>query len=174
MQVITRQRQWPDGNNVVEVSRGGIDYTNPDALGKLFKGEFEEIADPREAIRTAIGIAKAWQLREPDTKIEIATGYTAGMTMPFSGEAVRLENGEWNEPLFDALQDKADEEYEKCPKCDHCGEILGKHQVTWNEDSSWKFCDTGCIERWIEQQEREQADEDAANARLRDEAEEEA
>ena len=29
---ITRQRQFPEGTPVVEVSSGGLDYTNPDAL----------------------------------------------------------------------------------------------------------------------------------------------
>ena len=29
---VTRQRQWPGGECVVEVSVGTMDYTNPDAL----------------------------------------------------------------------------------------------------------------------------------------------
>ena len=36
MFTVTRQRQFPDGENVVEVSAGGLDYTNPDALGAKY------------------------------------------------------------------------------------------------------------------------------------------
>ena len=42
MYTVTRQCQWPDGDNVVEVSVGGIDYCNPDALSPKYAGEFEE------------------------------------------------------------------------------------------------------------------------------------
>lgn len=90
-QVITRQNQWPDGDMVVEVSGGGIDYTNPDALAAKYRGEFEEINDPREAIDTAIKIAKQWQTDHPELQIKIATGSTGGFTMPFvTDDTVRL------------------------------------------------------------------------------------
>jgi len=38
MWTVTRQRQWPDGVDIVEVSAGGIDYTNPDALCAKYDG----------------------------------------------------------------------------------------------------------------------------------------
>lgn len=47
---VTRQRQWPDGNEVVEISLGGIDYCNPDALAAQYPGEFQQYADPVEEL----------------------------------------------------------------------------------------------------------------------------
>ncbi len=38
---VTRQLQWPEGTPVVEISAGGRDYTNPDALSPHYPGEFE-------------------------------------------------------------------------------------------------------------------------------------
>jgi hypothetical protein len=89
-QTITRQCQWPEGNNVVEVNCGGIDYANADALCAKYPGEFQEFKDPIECIETAITIARQWQLDNPEELIEIATGNTHGFTIPFEGEAVRL------------------------------------------------------------------------------------
>ena len=44
MYTVTRQHQWPDGANLVEISSGRLDYTNPDALCAKYAGEFEEYA----------------------------------------------------------------------------------------------------------------------------------
>ena len=49
--VVTRQIQWPEGKHVVEISAGGFDYTNPDALVAKYPGEFGEFCDPREALK---------------------------------------------------------------------------------------------------------------------------
>src|SRR5438046_8051608 len=83
MFTVTRQRQWPDGDNVVEVSHGGLDYCNPDALGAKYAGEFEEFADPRQAVETAIEIVRAWR-KDSKERIAIGVGSTNGMTLPFS------------------------------------------------------------------------------------------
>ena len=83
---ITRQLQWPEGTPVVEVSRGGIDYTNPDALVARYPGEFETFDDPIEAMETAIAICRAWrkEWRKGQGPIpRVAHGATGGMTMPF-------------------------------------------------------------------------------------------
>ena len=53
---VTRQRQFPDGTELVEVSAG--DYCNPDCLSARYSGEMEEFSDPREAVSVAIGIAR--------------------------------------------------------------------------------------------------------------------
>ena len=68
---VTRQHQWDTGNYVVEISGGGIDYCNPDALGKSFPGEFEEFEDVREAVDTAIQIAEQWNGKLKVVKLDI-------------------------------------------------------------------------------------------------------
>ena len=110
--VVTRQIQWPEGKHVVEISAGGFDYTNPDALVAKYPGEFGEFCDPREALKVAFDIAECWQKDEPEKKIGIGAGYTGGYTMPFeSMDRVDLE--QW-----------AQEEYEKLRKCNKCGDFI--------------------------------------------------
>jgi hypothetical protein len=79
---VTRQLQWPEGTPVVEVSSGGLDYTNPDALSPRYPGEFETYDDPAEAIEVAIAICRSWR---KDGKKEARVGYgaTGGMNLPF-------------------------------------------------------------------------------------------
>jgi hypothetical protein len=80
--VITRQLQWPTGKPVVEVSLGGIDYTNPDALVPKYEGELVEFDDPREAVEAAIKICRKW--RENGRKdAKLGFGSTGGFTIPF-------------------------------------------------------------------------------------------
>ena len=95
--VVTRQRQWPDGNPMVEVSVGGMDYTNPDALSPKYPGEMEEYDSPVEAVQVAIRICEQWRDDEPEA--EIGVGSTLGMTMPFepitSDEAIAWAEWQW-------------------------------------------------------------------------------
>ena len=108
---VTRQCQWPDGGNIVEVSSGGLDYTNPDALAKKYVGEFQEFTDPRDAAETAIAICKAW--RKDGTKnAKVGHGATGGGTFPFDG------------CTFNELLSWAKETHEKLEKCAQCGDIL--------------------------------------------------
>lgn len=199
MQTITRQVQWAtEGEHVVEVSSGGIDYANPDALCKKYPGEFDEFEDPVECMDTAIEIAKKWQLDEPNELIQIGTGYTHGMTMPFEGEPVRLTPDlieekvqeymqappsgmpqgfvrkwaekavakdypdNWNEPLFKALRQAAQERLDALPKCDHCGKPIFGSPITLSEyGPDWQFDREFCAEQWyIEQEEANQAEDD--------------
>jgi len=81
--VVTRQIQWPEGIKMVEISKGGINYVNPDALSPIYDMEFEEINDPREAVDIAIEIKEAWKKRETKDKITIGVGCTGGFAMPF-------------------------------------------------------------------------------------------
>jgi len=111
MYVITRQMQWLNNENVVEISRGGLDYTNPDALCNKYDGEFEEISNPLDAVETAISIMEAWQKDCPNRKIYIAYGDTMGFTMPFEPCTIK-ELKEW-----------AKKEYDTLDKCPVCGEI---------------------------------------------------
>src|SRR3990172_8947087 len=109
---VSRQRYWPDGENVVEIAYGGQDYANPDMLSPIFDGECEEYFDPREAVERAIKIAGFWKESEPMLEIGIARGYTGGMTMPFTPSDI------------DSLKIWAQETYESLPHCCGCGEIL--------------------------------------------------
>jgi hypothetical protein len=38
MYTVTRQDQWPDGREVVEVSQGDINYANTDVLASRYPG----------------------------------------------------------------------------------------------------------------------------------------
>ena len=82
MWTITRQLQWPDGKKVVEISYGGLDYCNPDALCQKYDGEFQTYDDPVECVDVALEILKAWQ-EDSEDKIFIGLGNTGGFTMPF-------------------------------------------------------------------------------------------
>jgi len=79
---VTRQRQWPEGTPVVEISRGGLDYTNPDALSPKYPGEFRTYDDPRDAVEVAIAICRAWR-KDGQRDAMVGVGATLGMTMPF-------------------------------------------------------------------------------------------
>ena len=145
MHTVTRQLQWPDGDTVVEISQGGIDYTNPDALAEKYPGEFEEFEDPREAVKTAIKIAQQWQKDCPDKTILIDHGATAGMTMPFDGMDLVEEN-------LTELRTWADELVEKLPKCDKCGETIFGKPIELADFDDWKFCREYCAEEWYNEQ----------------------
>lgn len=126
---VTRQLQWPDGKYIVEVSSGGLDYCNPDALGKKYAGEFQEFTDPREAAETAIAICKAWR-RDGDKKARVGHGATGGSTFPFDG------------CTFNELLSWAKETYDNLEKCAQCGDILvekwGPHYG--EEDCCSEYC----------------------------------
>jgi hypothetical protein len=144
--VVTRQLQWSTGATVVEISKGGWDYINPDALVKKYEGEFEEFKDPREALKTAAAVAKHWQRDEPAQKIGIAAGFTAGFTMPFEPKET------------DELDKWAGEEFLSLPRCAGCGEILEEPDAGFRiEGSDDLFCSEHCAEnasseRWCEEE----------------------
>lgn len=161
MWTVTRQRQWPDGGTVVEISSGGLDYTNPDALAGKYPGEFEEFGDPREAVEAAIGIAEAWKADAPEEDIQIATGGTGGWTMPFDGE-------ELTEETKQGLRDWANGVWEGFPDCGKCGDKITGKPVTLLEYDDEKFCSENCAERWYEEQqtwdeEQREPDEETAD-----------
>jgi len=79
---VSRQLQWPEGTPMVEVSAGGIDFTNPDALVERYPGELCTYDDPVEAVDVAIEICRSWR-QDGQPKAMIGIGATGGMTMPF-------------------------------------------------------------------------------------------
>lgn len=91
--IVTRQIQWPEGRPVVEISSGGIDYTNPDALSPRYPGEFETFDDPVEAVEVAIAICRAWR-KDGQKNARIGYGATGGMTLPFDPCTFK-EGREW-------------------------------------------------------------------------------
>jgi len=128
---VTRQLQWPEGTPVVEVSAGGLDYTNPDALVARYQGEFETYDDPREAVEAAIAICKAWR-QDGEKRARIGIGATGGMTMPFE-TCTFCEARAWAKRRYVAL-----------PKCDRCGNILGRDHYHDPDDPDIKFCSEAC------------------------------
>lgn len=149
---VSRQVQWPDGDQVVEISKGSIDYSNPGMLVTKYRGEGEEYIDPREAVRVAIEIAQAWAKDQP-RPVFIGRGCTGGMTIPFDPE-------ELTEEVFVEYREWANKTATTLPECDQCGELLGK--VTYmSTDSACvdaTFCREYCVEKFIARQ-REYADE---------------
>ncbi len=127
---VTRQIQWPEGGPVVEVSAGGIDYCNPDALVQQYPGEFEEFTDPREAVKVAIEICRAWR-HGGEKKACVGIGATGGMTMPFEGTT------------FKAAEDWAVETVNSMEKCEFCGELLPEEYWV-DEFGDGKFCSEVC------------------------------
>lgn len=131
---VTRQLQWPDGLPVVEVSQGGIDYTNPDALSAHYAGEFQTYDDPVEAAQIAIAICKQWR-KDGTPRARVAHGATGGMTMPF-------------EPCsFKELMAWADKLKESLPGCARCGAVLGQAPyIRIHGDEGDMFCSEYCAE----------------------------
>jgi len=135
---VSRQCYWPTGDLIVEIAMGGMDYANPDMLCSKFPGEAEEYADPREAAKAAIEVARLWKEAEPDKEISVASGYTGGCTLPFEPSSCQ-EITDWAEELYDKME-----------KCDVCGELLGSEVLT-DEFGDFKFCGEHCAEKWEEQ-----------------------
>jgi len=145
MYTVTRQAQWPDGNPMVEVSAGGIDFTNPDALVEKYEGEFEEFASPVEAVRVAIEICRSWR-RDGEGKAKVGIGATGGMTMPFDAGS------------FSEARMWAEKVYEKIEKCPACGSIVEDLKEWWSAgewfgddfipyEDGCKYCSEHCAER---------------------------
>lgn len=143
MHTVTRQINTYEGTKCVEISAGGIDYTNPGALVKKYPGEFETFEDPREAVETAIKIAEAWQNDAkdgPNNEVFIDHGATGGMTMFFDGLPL-------NEETFTELREWANEQWDSLEKCAHCGNLLGKEKYGSHEIGEYDCCSEYCAEQ---------------------------
>lgn len=146
---VTRQSQWPEGTRIVEISAGGLDYTNPDALAQRYDGEFEEFADPREAVTQAIDIARRWS-SETALVIAIGHGATAGFTLPFEMSARIYPTG--HTTGLRLLREWSAKAWENVPKCDECGKALpdDERRVFLLIDFDEKFDSEHCAERYWE------------------------
>ncbi len=130
---VTRQIQWPEGAHVVEVSHGGRDCTNPDALAAKYPWEFSAFDDPREAAQAAIEICRAWR-RDGERGAKVAHGATGGMTLPFDPCSAR-ELVAWAKQAWDRL-----------PRCDRCGEVLPVESFRSFDDPDARYCREYCAE----------------------------
>jgi hypothetical protein len=142
---VSRQLYWPDGDPVVEIAAGGLDYANPDMLCTRFAGEGETYTDPRDALAAAISIRDEWQAHERRRKesrinpddIRIEHGFTAGFTMPFMSHDEDAELLAW-----------AEKEAESLPRCDRCGEIIEGNPIRiWGDLLEERFCADYCAEQ---------------------------
>jgi len=130
---VTRQHQWPDGTSMLEVSAGGRDYNNPDALVTKYPGEFETYDDLREAVTVAIAIYDAWR-KDGEPEAQVGYGATGGDTMPSDACTYEEAKG-W-----------AQERYQALPKCPRCGDLLGRQRYKHTErlDSDEEYCSPHC------------------------------
>jgi hypothetical protein len=144
---VSRQHYWPDGNFIVEVASGGLDYANPDMLVAKYPrlGEGETYDDPREAVQAAIAVARAWRL-DSGKKIAIGTGCTMGFTMPFEASSQKAAIA-WAERV-----------YEKLPKCDGCQGLMGKEKWSADDWSGEEFCSDRCATKAMEFNEAQEAE----------------
>lgn len=137
---VSRQIYWgvdEDDSHTVEIAEGGLNYANPDMLVSKYEGEGEEYADPRKAVEAAIEIAKAWKKDCPEQKINIASGYTGGNTIPFEA-STRKALREWAKKLYETL-----------PKCDQCGELIEGESFVLFHFPDEKFCREYCAEEYL-------------------------
>lgn len=137
--VVTRQCYWSNGEYVVEIAQGGLNYCNPDALASRYPGEFSEFTSLVEAAETAISIAEAWK---QDTKdpIGIALGCTHGMTMPFEDQPA-------GEKAYAALREQAKKFDENRPRCPVCGDLLEEETYSHDFSDGERFCSDTCADR---------------------------
>jgi hypothetical protein len=137
---VSRQAYWgvePEDAYIVEVAIGGCDYANADMLTCRWPslGEGREFSNPIEAVDAAIEICNAWR-KDGCITAHVGYGATGGGTMPF-------------DPLsYDNARTLAQAAYDKLPKCDQCGELLGKETFThpWAMNDE-KYCREYCAEK---------------------------
>jgi len=152
MYTVTRQLQWPEGTAIVEISKGSLDYTNPDALAAKYPGEFTEFSDPVEAVETAIEICRSWR-NDGKRNASLGIGATGGMTMPF------------DTCTFKDARKWAKETNKKLEKCPACGEIVedlkewyvaGEYTSNgfYPFDDGYKYCSEYCANKASDWEER--------------------
>jgi hypothetical protein len=141
---VSRQHYWHDGTRAVEIVSGSSDNASADMLTPFYRAEGEDDTydDPREAAQAAIRVRNAWVKDVPygadDAHGVIITGFTTGYGMVVPEEVSDEELMTW-----------AEEEYQKLPKCGHCGRLLG-HDCYGNEfttaDNEYPFCSEYCAD----------------------------
>ncbi len=142
---VSRQLYWPEGDLMVEIASGGLNYANADMLGTKYPhlGEGKEYTDPREAVEAALLIQRAWQ-ETTEEEVGVGMGATMGFTQPFDADTE--EN----------LRARAEKLWEKIPKCAHCGEPMGKEKFGCQDLGEYDCCSESCAtSRWFSDEEDE-------------------
>ncbi len=149
---LSRQNYWPDGDLVVEIAKGGLDYANADMLSDqgtpyAKMGCGQEYADPREALKAAIAIRDEWLVLSSRSDIRVETGYTGGYTMPFQAFPDDEDLAMWAQREWDAIE-----------KCARCGEPIVE---AWHHhfDPETLYCSDNCVSIAWEQEDEWEEDE---------------
>lgn len=149
MYQVTRQKQYHSGDRVVEIASK---EPGPDALVEQYRdlGEGKTFSDPREAVKAAIAIRKAWAKDlllsyRLDRRPPVLIAYGVG-----GGYMGIEEEGEGD---AQGAIDWAERKYEALPKCDQCGDPLpGSGYTHWLLEDE-RFCSENCADlRWEEWQ----------------------
>jgi hypothetical protein len=161
---ISLQRYYYSGLNMVEITSGGMDYAGADMLVESRAcsqlGCGRTYADPREAVEAAYKVAKQWKL-ELRAKRSLKTRNTKSRLLPRANSkhsayptkkdikvylSLGISAGSELEPMsLQECRQKAEEIYEKLPKCDRCSALLGdEHYLDYNGIGDSKFCSENC------------------------------
>ena len=97
-------------------------------------GEGETFISPVKAVEAAIKVCEAWRAVGCDDA-QIGYGATGGMTMPFDPST------------FEEARAWAVEREATLPRCDRCGELLGKGRYTVPVLDDQVFCREYCAEQ---------------------------
>lgn len=146
---VTKQRNWPDGELVVQIMRGrSFDCVGAGHIGDV--GECEYL-DPTEAVAAAKQAAGDWHQCEG-----IEYGPISKPGQLYMEFAHKDDEDEYRE-----LEDWAKFQLESLPKCDHCGELLGKTVYTnhFHGDGE-KFCSDYCAEEYFHPPEDSEEEDD--------------
>jgi hypothetical protein len=163
MYTVIRQRQFPDGTLVVEVSAGSFDYVNPDCLSSKYAGEGESFSDPREAVETAIQIVRDWRAdirklpRADRQPVSIGVGSTLGMTLPFFPDTFAHAKA-WATKVWESLE-----------KCSGCPEPLPDSKRERFQANDWDALEY-CSERCATRAQEFEAEQDAEFAENQEQA----
>jgi hypothetical protein len=140
---VSRQSYWPDGENVVEIAQGGINYANPDMLCSKYPGEGEEYIGLAAAVPVAFDVARRWKA-DGGKRVMVALGCTGGNTVPFEDGTTPSKKHEAVLLRFAQAHD------EKLPHCTGGEVIPGK---LWRLADDWTdadFCSEYCANRAAE------------------------
>lgn len=133
---VSRQLRWPDGLRIVEITEGGGDYMNPDALA----GHCHEHETCSEAVEAAIDDADKWARERPKDKIYLAIGYTHGMT-------AALDEMPRGAATYAMLRKIAKRHDATIPRCAECGEYLSDEKYGDPSAGEFDCCSERCAEK---------------------------
>ena len=121
------------GPRVVEIARGGSSHAGPDMVAPLFRGE-GEYASPIDAFSKACQVRQEWQAK---------INQRVGLVWRVGDLAERITVAE--------ARTRAKKIADLCPRCGHCGDILGKQTYTHSNEPDEDFCSDFCAEKSYEE-----------------------